>query len=240
MKPGPWMVWVRYVFGLLLVGAALYYLRSANKISPNVLLAMGGGIGALAAVGIWKHLVAKEGEVPQVARRRGALVGALTVAMTVVVAVLTGSFRGGTAIAGSSDDHLSWGSVHSREQLVAEVEAARAKGRVTVIDAWGESCFYCKKFDEVIEENPDILEGFLKMHRLRLDLPREVEDPIRDGLGIPYEIKPFMVFIDTAGTIRRTLDIEAFGKEGKPGAARLLRSRLSSLFGEPTKEQAHD
>src|SRR5439155_2706666 len=62
MRPGPWMVWVRYGFGVLLVATALYYLRSAERISTWGVLAIGFSAAALVALGIGRHLTSKEGE----------------------------------------------------------------------------------------------------------------------------------------------------------------------------------
>jgi thiol:disulfide interchange protein DsbD len=167
-KPGPWMVWVRYAFGVLLVGAALYYLRSAGKIGPATLLAMGAGLAVAGAIGIAHHLVTKEGEEAPVARRRGAVVGGLTVAITAIVAVLTGGFAakaeavaaGPTvAASGGADTDDTWLKVKSREALYAAVQDAIRDGRPTVVDFWAEWCHYCNVYDKIIDRTPEILAG---------------------------------------------------------------------------------
>jgi thiol:disulfide interchange protein DsbD len=37
MRPGPWMVWVRNGFGVVLVGGGLYYLADAGRLTPPYL-----------------------------------------------------------------------------------------------------------------------------------------------------------------------------------------------------------
>ena len=50
-RPGPWMVWVRYGFGMVIIGVALYYLADARKIEPRTLFILGGALAhALAEI----------------------------------------------------------------------------------------------------------------------------------------------------------------------------------------------
>ena len=247
-KPGPWMVWVRYAFGVLLVGAALYYLRSAGKIGPATLLAMGAGLAVAGAIGIAHHLVTKEGEEAPVARRRGAVVGGLTVAITAIVAVLTGGFAakaeavaaGPTvAASGGADTDDTWLKVKSREALYAAVQDAIRDGRPTVVDFWAEWCHYCNVYDKIIDRTPEILAGMRRFRRVKVDLTdadRTWEPGVRSAVGARDNVQPFMVFIDRSGTIHRDLDLQWAEKES---GNELLR-RVNKLLGGTTAEQAHD
>ena len=225
LKPGPWMVWVRYVFGVVLVGAALYYLRSADRVGPVGLFALGFGMAVVVAAGIAWHLVKKEGEQRDVALRRGVKVAGCVAIVTGAVAFLTRH---------ASD--LPWTTVTSRAQLVAEVAAARKDGKVTVVDVWATWCTYCRKYDDVIEGDPELLEGYRKLHRLRIDLTDRpsYEQSLREGLRIEEGVQPYMVFIDEQGRIRRDFDVNHWLRANEGGPVGGLKKRLQALGVLPT------
>ena len=232
MKPGPWMVWVRHFFGALLVGVALYYLRNAGKIDGPALLVGAVVIAVLAAIGIRWHLVHREAEDPRVARSTGLKVATMTLAFSLLAGVLTGGLLPDQASAGEGATSLKWEKPTSREALVAEVEKAKRDGIPTVVDFWAEWCTYCKAYDRVIESNPDVLAAFRKVHRVKIDLTnddRPWEEGIREGLGVPRDQQPFLVFIDASGRIRRDLDLAEWKKSGSADA---LRQRLGELLPE--------
>ncbi len=232
MKPGPWMVWVRHFFGALLVGVALYYLRNAGKIDGPALVVGAVVIAALAAVGIRRHLIHREAEDPRVARSTALKVATMTLAFSLLAGVLTGGLLPDRAIADEGSTSLEWAKPTSREALVAEVEKAKRDGIPTVVDFWAKWCTYCKAYDRVIESNPDVLAAFRKVHRVKIDLTdddRPWEAGIRDGLGVPRDQQPFLVFIDASGRIRRDLDLPEWKKAGSADA---LRQRLGELLPE--------
>jgi thiol:disulfide interchange protein DsbD len=221
MRPGPWMVWVRYLFGAIMVGAALYYLASAGKLVPPALFYAGFAIAVLVALAVARHLVVKEAEETNVAYGRAAKLAVMLAAATGVVAFGT-----------RHSNDLPWTTVTSREQLVAEVEAARKEGQPVVVDVWATWCTYCRKYDDVIEGDEKLLGLFRSLRRLRLDLTgddRPWEPGLRSGLGIPSDTQPYMVFLDTDGKIRRELDVTRWlGSD----AATLLTARVETLKGQ--------
>jgi thiol:disulfide interchange protein DsbD len=215
MRPGPWMVWVRYVFGVLLVGMALYYLASSGLVSPAATYAIGLGVAVLAAVGIGRHLVRKEGEPAGAAFARGAKAAALVAVVTVVVALLTrpGEARG---FAGGPGGHPDWIPLRDRKHLAEEV--AKAKGRMpVVVDTTATWCYYCKKWEEFIQGDPELRTAFAKMARLQIDVTKDRVD-LRTAVGVPPSQQPFFVFLDTKGRIRRDLDVD-----GPPDREKMLR-----------------
>jgi thiol:disulfide interchange protein DsbD len=216
MRPGPWMVWVRYGFGVLLVAIALYYLASAGRLSPTGVFVGGFVVAALVGVGIARHLVKAEGEALQPAAVRGGKAAVAVVAATLVVALLTRR----------AEETTGWITIRDRDHMVAEVEKAKKAGQATVFDVWGTWCHYCKVFDEVIEDDPVLRDGFKKMKTGRLDITEDQRTDLRDGIGIGPG-QPILVFLDKEGRIHRDMDLRWPG--GKDLAREELRKRLRTL-----------
>jgi thiol:disulfide interchange protein DsbD len=236
MRPGPWMVWVRYAFGVILVGAALYYLARAELISPTVLFVVGFAIGILSWIGILRHLVKKEAEAPGIAARRGAAVASMMVLMTGLVAFATRTEAAAQdtsalpavgAEAGSSE--RDWILVRDVEHLRQEVAGAAARGQPTVVDFWATWCTYCRYYDGVIARDAGLTAGFKRLHRLKVDLTsgQEPFHGVRDAMDVPRNAQPFMVFFDSQGRIRRNADIvKWYGDESDEW----LKARIDFLF----------
>jgi thiol:disulfide interchange protein DsbD len=198
MRPGPWMVWVRYTFGILLVGVSMYYLRNYNLISETVMWVVGMLTCVAAAVGIAWHLHNKEGEEKRPAQMRGLKVGVLSALMVAFVAWYTQV----------PSDLLSWTYVKSPEHLQELVADSQAKGKPVVVDFWGDWCTNCKVYDKRIATTPSLRERFERITRIKVDLSEEtVRWPMRHALGVESSGAPVMVFIDRQGRIRRNADV---------------------------------
>ena len=216
MRPGPWMVWVRHAFGVILTGAALFYLANNELLAPTGVFVAGFAAAALIGFGIVRHLVKAQGQEMRPAAGQGAKVSVAIVLMTFLVAMLT-----------RPSHELSWTVVKSRQDVLAEIEKAKAFGKPTVVDVWATWCHYCKEYDSVIEKDPVLLERFRKVHRVRLDVTNSNFNEIRSALRIPGS-QPFMVFVDKDGSQRWELAIYRWFGEG---AASELAKRLDCLEG---------
>ena len=218
MRPGPWMVWVRYVFGVLLVGAALYYLGNGRMVTPAVLVALGFAVAVLVALGIARHLVRREGEERGPATRRGAKAAALVAVVTLLVAFLTKP----VAFAGfdGTVQKEPWITLRDRAHLKAEVESA--KGHPVVVDTTADWCTYCHAWEALIASDPELRQAFSRMKRLQIDVTDDKRPDLRTGIGAKVA-QPFFVFLDREGRILRRLDLG-----GNPDKAEMVR-RLQDL-----------
>lgn len=228
MRPGPWMVYVRYTFGMLLFGAALYYLYSGGLISTTALWIMGLVIGGLAAYGVSWHLRTKEGEVPKTAHGRGLQVAVMWIAVTAFVAVIAAHESG------------DWIYVKDREHLAQLVEEANAEGKPAVVDFWAEWCFYCKEYDKLIEGDEELKKLFTRVKKIKVDLTDDAERwDIRHAVGLEAAAQPYMVFIDRKGRIRKGADVTQWYGDGEPGIEQ-LKARLAIVLGDAMPDETPD
>ncbi|MDJ0975867.1 MAG: cytochrome c biogenesis protein CcdA [Planctomycetota bacterium] len=235
LRPGPWMVWVRYGFGMLLFGGALYYVANSGLLMPPLLWIVVVVMSLLAGYLVQRHLVKAEGEQPKIAWNRGARV----IAMFAIAGVLVGWLTAPPSLPENVDPELvAFQTLESVEQLEEIVADNVADGRGTVVDVWGTWCTYCKVWEAFLQSDDRLRHEFTKVARLKIDVSTDNQPELRDALGIPRNLAPFFVFIDAEGKIRRAADVDQwYGEEDKSREAMLERLRL--ILGEEfgAKEQ---
>jgi thiol:disulfide interchange protein DsbD len=227
MRPGPWMVWIRYAFGVLLVAAALYYVANSELLSPVGVFVGGFALAAITWFLIAWHLMRKEGAQRPEAQKRGFQVALLLVVATAGVAFLT-----------KPPPSLDWTKVADVEHLKREVASAKAAGQPVVVDIWATWCKYCKKYEEVIADDPGLRAAFGKLRRLKIDVTDGPRNDLRSALGMKAG-QPQMVFLDGRGRILQATHLDGWkGNEDKSKSA--LQKRVELLLGkdEPTAAAA--
>lgn len=228
LRPGPWMVWVRYGFGMLLFGGALYYVADGQLLVPPALYIVGLVVAALAWFLVSRHLVKAEGETPRIARSRGMKVGIMYLAATALVALLTRV----PPLPDNVDPKLvAFETVQDVDHLKRAVAESVQERRPTVIDVWGTWCHNCKVYSQFIIEDAQLRHEFSKVRRLKIDISEDNRDDLRDALGIPRTIQPFFVFIDGKGRIRRAADVDRWYGE-KEDSKEALIERLQLVLGK--------
>ena len=175
-KSGRWMEAVKSVFGIALLVAALYYLKTVvpplGQLTGRSQLVLFGALGAVAlglAVGA-VHL-SFYGKV-STRLRKGLGVGLAVLGLFVVTNyVLTPKLE------------LSW-----LKSEPAALAAARAEGKPLVIDFMADWCLPCRELEVQVFSHPDVAEQFQQFKLLKIDLSREDEDEslvkLREKYGV--------------------------------------------------------
>jgi thiol:disulfide interchange protein DsbD len=223
MRPGPWMVWVRYAFGIILVGAALYYLAHSGRLVPPLLFVVGFAIALGVGAAIVHHLVKRQGEEVGTAGSKAARIAVLLCAATGLVAWIT---KEPTYV--GSGKPLEWASVTTRDELVAEVEKAKKEGKSTLFDIRANWCAACNAYEKLMNDHDELHARLEKVHLVHLDNSEVVpgEPGVRDGLGVKSQGQPMLVFIDAKGRLHRDLTIDEFKKDEAAGR---LKKALDSV-----------
>jgi len=194
-RSGAWMVWVRKIFGFILLCMAWYFLRSL--LSP---LTWPLGLAFLLVIGgiylAWIAPVPGAGKAFTVFRNVvGSLffASALYVTVTGVDTVLNEKASASTGI--SVRETIVWED-YSRESLVR----AREDGRPVFIDFHADWCEPCRELDAKTYSNPEVVRLARRFVMLKADLTAD-DDPAVKLLIERYRIRgvPTLVFLRPDG-----------------------------------------
>ncbi|HET9480743.1 MAG TPA: cytochrome c biogenesis protein CcdA, partial [Candidatus Polarisedimenticolia bacterium] len=192
-RAGVWMVWVKKLFGCLLLAMAAYFL---NPLLPDAIARY--TIPAILLVsGLYLGFVERS---PM--RTRVFRVARLTTAgACALAAVLLMEPAGATA-------GVAW-----EPYTEGALAAAAAAGRPALIDFTAEWGLPCKELDRFTFSNDRVVEESRRFVALKADITSQVSAEVKDLLG-RYEIlgAPTIVFIDSTGRERRDLRLTGFEK----------------------------
>jgi len=178
-RSGVWMVWVKKVFGIVLVGVGLFYLGLAffPKFTPWV-IALTLLIGGLYLGFIERTGLDKKG-----------------FRLTKWVVGTAGLIAGIMMVMNLQKEGVEW-TPFSQERL----ETAIADNRPVVLDFYADWCIPCLELDRVTFVNPDVIDALDDFVRLKVDLTNfdsEESEVLRQQFSIIGV--PTIVFIDASG-----------------------------------------
>lgn len=185
-KSGPWLVAVKYLFGLTLLGLAAYYLTFAVGrlwapiLAGAMLVLLGAGAIRLKLVRDWTD--------------RAFRVGG---AMVLLAGLATYSV--GLARAAGGDDPK--GAIAWLDDEAAAVARARAGAKPIMLDFWATWCAGCKELEADVLSAGEVTREARRFVAARIDCSKET--PTVRALYKKYAVQglPAIVFIDTAGRI---------------------------------------
>jgi thiol:disulfide interchange protein DsbD len=209
-RSGAWMVWVRKIFGFVLLGMAWYFLRS--MLSP---IAWPLGLTLLLLVGgiylAWMAPVPGTGKIFSVFRN---VVGGLFFASALYFAV-TGmetilNEKAAAAAEKPIKESIHWES-YSRESLVK----AREENRPVFIDFYADWCAPCHELDAKTYSDPEVVRLARRFVMLKADLTAG-DDPVVNALMERYRIRgvPTLVFLRPDGAEMTSLRGTGFETAG--------------------------
>jgi thiol:disulfide interchange protein DsbD len=178
-KSGEWMVWVRKIFGVLLVGFALYYLEVAffpqllPFLVPVVLL--GGGI--------YLGFLERSGNKNKIFLNSKRLVGVLACGAAAFL------------LFWHSGPRVSW-EPYTPERLIQ----AQNEEKPVIMDFYADWCISCHELERFTYSHPGVIRSLDPFVRLKADLTRpntgEAQSLIErfDILGVPT-----ILFLDSNG-----------------------------------------
>lgn len=208
-RSGLWMVTVRKVFGLVLIGMALYFLMPLMGDWANYVMMAFFAVSALYLI-FWESGRAKPPAFAWILRAIG--VGAAAVVVWLALPPRTG---------------IEW-QPYSETALAQ----ARAENRGVVIDVYADWCVPCKELDQLTFTDSDVKQEAERFVRLKLDLTKDDPKSEAGRAKEKFSIRgvPTVMFLDEAGREVSELRLEGFEK-ADPFLARLKKIEFTPKTG---------
>ncbi len=195
-RPGAWMTMVNAIFGVLMLGVAIWMLDKVVSSEVTALLFSILGIGFAIYFGaldkeshIFKRTVAFVIFIYSLALFASCLAGkpSMTQPLGFLVAKTT-------TIQAASQEELQFEVVKSIEQLNTVLE--KNKGKKIMLDFSAEWCSACKEFDEVTFKDPQVVAKLKEFVLVRADVT--ANDDAAKALSKKYGVfgPPVIIFFD--------------------------------------------
>lgn len=207
-RAGAWMERVKQVFGMLLLGVAIWMVSPVLPAAVHMLLWAAWLLAAGALLGVFGAANPPHAPSPLPARVSG--VGLVAWAAVLLLGVASGGqsvlqplahWRGAAAVAGSpGTSHLAFERVGTVQSLEIQLSQARAAGQPVMLDFYADWCVACKEFDAFTFSQPPVRQRLQGVRLLQADVTANSEADKallkRFGLFGP----PGIVFFDAASS----------------------------------------
>ena len=195
-RSGAWMVWVRKIFGFILLAMAVYFLKTLFPTALLYHLALAMILFVAGLYLAWLEPTQTPGKAFRAVRTVVGIVffgAALLIASSGIQAHLDEAAGAGSG--GSSANAIAW-EAYSEAKLADALSA----GRPVFIDSFADWCIPCKEMDKRTFSRPEVIALSREFEMLKADLTSR-KDP---GVGEFYEkygIKgvPTLIFIKPDG-----------------------------------------
>lgn len=226
-RSGAWMVWVRTIFGFILVGMAIYFLKS---LFPNPLLYDLSLALTMLLAGIymaWIEPTKTPGKVFPFVRN---VIGVVFFVLALLTA--SGGIRGtldeqvnvriqGMGAAGGAKlEAIAW-APYSEEKLAA---AAR-EGKTVFIDFFTDWCIACKEMDRDTFSQPEVVAASRDFVMLRSNLTTD-KDPVIKELYRRYQVRGVPTYVILGPDGKELSDFRLVGFEPKKDFLARLKKAL--------------
>src|SRR3990167_8663196 len=210
-KSGVWMETIERIFGLLLIGAALYYLSFI--ISERAFIIILGLFLIVTAVfsGGFDRLTYESTAFQRAKRAFGIiafifgayfLVGHFVI-KGFILPPFSATTPGQSVVA---QEKIDW--VMSEEEGLKQ---ARADGKVAMIDFWALWCAACMEFEKLTYTDPEIIKESKKFVNIKIDSSKTDDQKVKQ-LWDKYGVVglPTLIFVDKDGTVLKDKTITGF------------------------------
>jgi thiol:disulfide interchange protein DsbD len=224
-RAGMWMVKVQYVFGVMMLGVAIWFL--SRIVPPAATLALWGLLllGTSIYLGAFDHLAA---DVSGWIRLRkgmglamacygallivGAAAGGESVLQPLKALAASGGGSGNVTAAEAEPDFVR---VKTVAELDGQIAAATQAGKPTMLDFYADWCVECKEMEHKTFNKPAVLAEFAKMVVLQADVTanNDADQALLSKYGLFGP--PAILFYDAQGKERRELRVIGFADEQK-------------------------
>jgi thiol:disulfide interchange protein DsbD len=202
-RSGAWMVWVRKIFGFILVAMAVYFLKTLfpNPLAYNLTLAV-----TLLLAGIymaWIEGSPSNGKVfPFIRNVIGVIffILAVTTAVTGIQGYMESRTTEMLKSINAAGGRITLNAVDWQPYSEEALAAALKTGKPVFIDSTADWCIACHELDAKTYSRPEIIEASRKFVCLRADLTRNNDERVK-AFYKKYAAKgcPTLIFLKPDG-----------------------------------------
>jgi len=196
-RSGAWMVWVRKIFGFVLIVMAIYFLR---PLFPTTLLYSLALALTMVIAGLYLAWLEPTRTPGKAFRYVRAIVGIIFFTAALIAA--------SSGIRGYLDEELASGKSGATANAVAwapysddKLAEARATGRPVFIDSFADWCIPCREMDKLTFSRPEVIAASREFIMLKADLTSSRDAGVREFTK-KYGIKgvPTLIFLKPDGS----------------------------------------
>ena len=211
-RAGAWMTYVKYAFGVVLIGTAIYLLGTIHWVPvlylwSALLIVTAVYCGALHAlpegVSGWRYLWKGLG-VFMLAWGVLALLGGMSGGRDILRPVNLNSLRGPAGEASSGQVHFA--VVNNLDSLDEQLDSARLSGKPAMLDYYADWCVDCLRMEESTFKDPRVVKALEDFVLVQVDVT-EAGDMSTKEVKKRYGVygPPAMLFFDSSGVERSDL-----------------------------------
>ena len=206
-RAGAWMDSVKAVFGVVMLGVAIYLLE---RILPEAVSMLLWGLLLIVSgiyMGAFLHLAHDANGWRKLWKGLGtamAVYGAL-----MLVGAASGGrdtiqpLKGIAFAGGQQESHLAFERIKTVDDLDQAIARANASGKSVMLDFYADWCVYCKQMERNTFPSPDVQQALANTVALQADVTDndELDKALLGRFGIPAP--PAILFFDVDGQERR-------------------------------------